>query len=121
MSPKQRDEQSSLPSDLSVLQNKGALFILMALGSSDDGLTFTEIRDRTNLSNGTTQRQIRDRTNLSNGTTQRRLKQLHESNWVRKEAEFDDSGSAVTRYYLSEETEELWDSLKELGSTLLGS
>jgi DNA-binding HxlR family transcriptional regulator len=106
MSPQQRDEQSSLPSDLSVLQNKGALFILMALGSSDDGLTFTEIRDRTNL---------------SNGTTQRRLKQLHESNWVRKEAEFDDSGSAVTRYYLSEETEELWDSLKELGSTLLGS
>lgn len=106
MSPQERDNQSTLPSDISILQNKGALFILMALGTSGDGLTFTEIRDRTNL---------------SNGTTQRRLKQLHESNWVQKEAEFDDSGTAITRYYLSEETEELWDSLTELGSTLLGS
>lgn len=100
------DEESSLPSDLSVLQNKGALFILMAIGTADDGLKFTEVRDRTNL---------------SNGTTQRRLKQLDEANWVRKEAELDDSGTAVTKYCLPEETEELWDSLRELGSTLLGS
>lgn len=106
MSPQKGDEESSLPSDLSVLQNKGALFILMAIGTADDGLKFTEVRDRTNL---------------SNGTTQRRLKQLDEANWVRKEAELDDSGTAVTKYYLSEETEELWDSLRELGSTLLGS
>lgn len=104
MSPQQRDGQSTLPTDLSVLQNKGSLFILMALGT-EEGLTFTEIRDRTNL---------------SNGTTQRRLEELTDSNWIRKEAEFDDSGSAVTRYYLSTETEELWDSLKQLGSTLLG-
>lgn len=106
MSPQQRDEKSSLSSDISVLQNKGALFILMALKTADNGLTFTEIRDRTDL---------------SNGTTQRRLKQLHESNWIRKEAEFDDSGGAVTKYYLSKETKELGDSLKELGSSLLGN
>lgn len=99
----QTDGRSSLPSDLSELQNKGALFILMALGTADGGLTFT---------------QIRDRTNLSNGTTQRRLEGLEASGWIRKEAEFNDSGNPVAMYYLSNETMGMWDALKDLGSTL---
>ena len=90
--------------DFQTLQNKGALWILMALGLSDDRMTFTEIRDSTNL---------------SNGTTQRRLEELHETGWIEQEAELDDSGRASKKYYLSEETKDMLNALKELGRTLL--
>jgi len=90
--------------DIEVLQNKGAIFILMSLGLSEDGQTFTEIREQSHL---------------TNGTTQRRLKELEEAGWIDMEATTNENGKAVKEYNLSEQTQGMVDGIKQLGDALL--
>lgn len=97
-------ESDHAPPDVEVLQNKGAIFILMSLGLSDSGQTFTEIREQSHL---------------SNGTTQRRLEELQESGWIRAEATTNEKGKAVKKYHLSEQTKDMVDGFKQLGEALL--
>lgn len=97
-------EKNHATPDVEVLQNKGAIFILMSLGISDDGQTFTEIKEKSNL---------------SNGTTQRRLKELEESGWIQMEATTNEKGNAVKKYYLSEQTRDMIGGFKQLGKALL--
>lgn len=97
-------ERTPDPEEIEVLHNKGSLFILMSLGLSDGGLTFTEIKDKTNL---------------TNGTTQRRLEELQESGWIRMEATTNENNKAVKKYFLSERTNGMIDGFKQLGNKLL--
>lgn len=97
-------EKTPSPEEIEVLHNKGAFFILMSLGLSDGGLTFTEIKEKTNL---------------TNGTTQRRLAELEEANWIQKEATMNENNKAVKKYFLSDRTNEMIDGIKEMGRMLL--
>jgi len=90
--------------DFVALQNKGALWVLMALGQSEGGLTF---------------KQIKERTSLTQGTTQRRLDELEEHGWICKEPAHNESGQPVNIYNLSEQSKEVIDGFKEMGRSLL--
>lgn len=100
MSPRQEPETEDFP----VLQNKGSLWILMALGKAGDGLTFKEIKSQSHL---------------SHGTTQRRLDELEEHGWVTKKPVHNEAGQPVNKFYLSEQSTNTYDDFKELGKSLL--
>jgi DNA-binding MarR family transcriptional regulator len=97
-------ESNFSPPDVEILQNKGAIFILMSLGISDNGQTFTDIREKSHL---------------SNGTTQRRIEELQEAGWIQMEPTTNKNGKAVKKYFLSEQAQGMIDGFKELGKALL--